>query len=909
MDIEIKREVLSRLERDFAFKPKRGADGAVWMRGGTCPTCNKKEMYTNQEHPWVLRCGRLQKCGTEIHVKELYADLFENWSNRFKKSPESPNAAADAYLKTARGFDLNKIKGWYSQENYFDHDKNIGSSTVRFALGGNDYWERIIDQPQRFGKKKAHFNFGAKYHGTVWTPPSMPQAVEEIWIVEGIFDAIALMHVRIWAVAAMSCNNYPALWLSSLKEQYKVNGLKLPKLIWALDGDSAGRTYAKRWNERAKTDDWSTCVAIIPQKGKAKRDWNDMFQHGHLQEKDIKEYFYHGSLLTAESANEKALLMYNKQGNSHFHFDFDNRLYWFEFDIEAYRKALDAMDRDGTADGMSEKERRDRALQASNTVRSIANCNPTALYYQANTLTDESWYYLRVDFPHDGKSFKNTFTGGQLSSASEFKKRLLAIAPGAVYMGNAQHLDYWLQRQLYEIKTVQTIDFIGFAKDEQKEGKALTGTYVFNNIAVRDGKTYEINEEDFFDIGKLSIKSLNQSVSLAINSDIKDYSSDWVKPLWTAFKAKGIVALAFWLGSLFAEQIRHQQKSFPFLEVVGDPGAGKSTLIEFMWKLFGRRDYEGFDPSKSTLAARARNFAQVANLPIVLIESDRDSGNDSVKQKGFDWDELKTAYNGRSVRSTGVKNGGNDTREPPFRGSIVISQNATVSASDAMLQRICHIGLEAGGHTPATKNAAESLERMPVEQVSGFILRAAMAETKIMETFRDRSTFHEKALVARPDVKSVRLAKNHAQIMAMVDALSLLVPLDQEQIDLVQDELICMTVERQLAINADHPMVQEFWDVFDYIESDDPDTPILNHSRNEDEIAINLNHLVQVATDRRQQLPEINALKKLLRTSRFRKFIDVKPVNSSIHAHYNANKSQGTPAKSSTVKCWVFKRA
>jgi ABC-type uncharacterized transport system ATPase component len=49
----------------------------------------------------------------------------------------------------------------------------------------------------------------------------------------------------------------------------------------------------------------------------------------------------------------------------------------------------------------------------------------------------------------------------------------------------------------------------------------------------------------------------------------------------------GFLALKAWLlsrsgfGSLFAEQIRAAQSSYPFLEVVGEAGAGKSTLIEF----------------------------------------------------------------------------------------------------------------------------------------------------------------------------------------------------------------------------------------------------------------------------------------------------------------------------------------
>ena len=75
-------------------------------------------------------------------------------------------------------------------------------------------------------------------------------------------------------------------------------------------------------------------------------------------------------------------------------------------------------------------------------------------------------------------------------------------------------------------------------------------------------------------------------------------------------------------------------------------GSGKSTLIEFLWRLCGRADYEGFDASKSSAAARGRNFSQISNLPVCLIESDR--VQDNPKLKAFDWEELKSLYNGRN---------------------------------------------------------------------------------------------------------------------------------------------------------------------------------------------------------------------------------------------------------------------
>jgi len=322
--------------------------------------------------------------------------------------------------------------------------------------------------------------------------------------------------------------------------------------------------------------------------------------------------------------------------------------------------------------------------------------------------------------------------------------------------------------------------------------------------------------------GRRHRRGIPAKATLAINSDPGEYTTEWLQHVWTAFGAKGIVTLAFWLGSLFAEQIRERQKSYPFLEVVGEAGSGKSTLIEFLWKLFGRNDYEGFDPSKSTTPGRARNFAQVAGLPVVLIESDRERpGEDRSHAKTFDWDELKTAYNGRSIRSRGVANGGNETYEPPFRGSIVISQNNEVNASEAILSRIVHINIDRAGQNAKTLAAAVALETTPTSAVSGFVLAATKREASIMETILTRYQAHHDAIRDRGDVKMSRILKCHAQLRAIVDALRLVVKLTDEQYTAAIQLISNMAAERQQVINADHPIVQEFWDAYAYLNSDD----------------------------------------------------------------------------------------
>jgi len=897
MYAELHNEILLRLD-EFKFVKRNG-----WLRQGVCPSCNKKELYTNEAKPYVVRCGRLAKCGYEATINELYPSLFDKWSERYQPSEANnynKNAAADAYLNQARGFDLSLIQGCYSQEQYFDHKRNIGSATVRFPACGS-YWERLIDEASRFGSRKAGFAPGSSYKGQWWQPPGVDlTTAKEIWIVEGIFNAIALLHHGIIAVSAMSCNNYPSAALSDLLR--KREG-KRCTLVWALDNDDAGRSFTRKWVAKAKKDDWICSAALIPTQGRFNRDWNDLHlldrnsgesDKKYLDADAIDTYKYHGKLLIAETPTEKALLIYNHNpSHTSFEFAFGNRLYWFDLDLEKYNKAMDRLG-DNNPENLGYEEIRERALAESNGLRPIANCYPVPLYFQENKITDESWYYYRVSFPHDGTPVKNTFTAGQISTASEFKKRLLSIAPGAVYTGSNMMLERSIEKQLYNIKRVETVDFIGYSKEHD--------CYVLGGVAVKNGTIHELNKEDYFDLDRLSLKSLNQSVHLVINTDPAEYKRDWFHALWTAFGAKGVVALTYWFGSLFAEQIRQEQKSYPFLEVVGEAGAGKSTLIEFLWKLFGRLDYEGFDPSKSSLAARARNFSQVSGLPVVLIESDREQSGEKAHVKSFDWDELKTAYNGRSVRARGMATSGNETYEPPFRGAIVISQNNQVNASEAILQRICHLYFDRSGQNEETRAAAFALEQTPASDVSGFILAATKKSKQILETVFVKKKEYADQLNAHPKIRTGRLAHNHGQLMALLDGLRMVVKMSDAQHALVVNQITEMALERQAAINADHPIVQQFWETYEYLNGDDDAMPKLNHSKDPLFIAINLNEFLQLASENRQDVPALLDLKRLLKGSIRHKYEDQKIVHSAIKArHQNITGS-------TSMRCWLFRK-
>lgn len=874
--------IIPELIHDFQFKVQNG-----YLRQGVCPECKKKELFTSVEKPFVLRCGRENKCGAEFIVKELYPSFFENWSARYPKTENNPHAAADAYLTQARGLDISGLKGLYTEGSY--HADGLGSATVCFTLPGGARWERIIDRPERFDRK-AHFT--GSYKGVWWSLPGQDlAAAKEIWLTEGIFDALSLAQNGITAVSLMSCHNYPHVSLHALREA--LSGKEMPLLVWALDNGQAGERAMLKFTERSRAAGWSATAARTSE-GHGKYDWNDVHIKGRLTSADISRYKYYGSLLLAKSASDKALLIFGRTERHQFDFEHNSRLYWFKLDMERHMKAVARIQESDPH--LTEHETSKKALRESGAVEEILNCYPTPLYFQKSEETDESWYYLRIDFPAGGQPVKATFTAGQLTTAGKFKDRVLSIAKGAMYTGTTLQLDKVLKRTLPHVKEVRTQNYIGYNKQYD--------VYVFNHFAVQNGRVYPLNAEDYFSLDRLDIKTLLTTPCLTVNTDPEAFTTEWVTDLWEAFGTKGFVTLAFWVGALFVEQIRTRLKTYPFLEITGEPGTGKSTLLDFMWRLCGREGFEGFDPVKNSVAGLARTLAQVSNLPVCLIEGDRNQENG--KSRSFDWNELKNIYGGGLLRSVGRKGGSNDTENIEFRGAVVIGQNAPVTTGDtAIPERLIHISTNKSDHTAVSKAAAVRIERTPAEAVSGFLPRVLIHADRLLTDIFQRYEAAEKSLYADPEIHHTRIARNHAQMIALLEVLPSVIPVTGQQIEETRTFITELARQRVKAVQADPDDITEFWAMFDYLDSED--VYGVNHSSQEGVYAVNFNQLTQVASEKRQPFIDIVAVKKRLKQGKSRKFIRTKSIRSRVNAAFNAALPAGSVLKKPEVtECWIF---
>ncbi len=911
-------EIVAALKASPYFKFQDAGPHAVYLTKGVCPNCGDKSLYIKKSKPLVIDCNHKNACGYSESVRDAMPELFEDFTQKYPATRENRQATADAYLGLNRMFDLSKIRGWYEQGSYpLGNGQEV--PTVRFYLDEHKtrYWERIIGKGR--DGQKAHFGGKRKedtslFKGDVWTPPGFTlDKLEECYIVEGIFHAVALFHAGVKAVAAFSCNHFPQAF-------FERNAKKGIKWVWALDSDKAGKIGMRKHHKNLKGMGELSSVCLVP----AGRDWDDLYREGRITPAFLGGCKHNGRLFLAETVEEKAYYHYLKNYRASFILDFENALFDIKLGAEFGEKLAPLVEvsredifkeqqkqkkaKEQKAEGDTPAAEQDADAQAKQQdaremallspegrelfrlhvqISQISNVWPRFLYMAKNEILDEQRYVFSVDYANGQARDIIELEGTAITSPDSFHKALLNKSRGGTFDGEPRHLktlrSWWLDSRML---TVTTVPYLGYDKS--------LGAYIFQDHAWHNGRRLEVNPQGYFSVNRQGIKSSLQG--LRFNTAGR-FSADWIENFAKAFSMQGMVTLAFWLGSLFVQQIREMQKSFPFLEFTGEPGAGKSTVLEFCWKLVGRDDYEGFDLLKSSAAGRRRAFSQVSNLPVVIIESDRDSGEKDARQKQFGFDEVKPFWNGRGTGTLGVAKRGNDTDESLFQASLIISQNAEVDGSEALLQRIVHCHADKRHHKPGTREIARWFERQTSDTVGGFLNAALSRERQILETYEQAFESMEKHF-SDCGLKNERIIKNHAQIAACGEALRVLFPkITEKTVEGMAEYLKERAHTRESRIRADHPVLEAFWEAYDYANSRGAGVEQLNHSKdNETLIAVNLNHFREKCLDYGQAYPDMGMLKKLLPHTKRYKFVENNRATSS---RVDLGK---------TVKCWIFEK-
>lgn len=645
--MNIEQQILQALENDQALKLK--TLGKRHYTGGTCPDCGEREVFISVEKPYQLKCSRNNKCGYAESTRARYSYLWENLADNHPASQEDPHATAKAYMSIVRGFPLNKIGSWFEQ-GALRLPNGRYAETVRFMLWDGYWWDRLINERDirdnlKNGKpNKADFKFGITYRDKCWQPPG--QVIQEqdiVYIVEGIFHAIAFYLAGYKAVAAFSSNNLP-------RELIQANRNK--RITWALayDAGNAGEDAALKFlKEINKLNELARIV--LPHSAEA--DWDDLHREGKLNEDYLKDCLWRGRMLAAKTVKQKAFALYCWKPYSHNVITFQKKTWSVSVSSNDLIKALDGED-------ISYGEHNEIFSKHAD-INEILNCEMISLHTEVDKFTKDIKYIFNVLNNELRKGEILEFSASHLSDKKAFALALLSKMAWREFTGTAADFS-WLKKKWGSQKsiTVETIPFIGY--DETAKA------YVFPDVGYKDGKCVKVNAHGYLDFKTSGLKTTLKNVNFTHSENFdKKILSDFIK----VFDLNGIAALGYWTATLFTRQIKERHQSFPFLEITGEKEAGKTTLIRFLWKLFGRENYEGVDVLATSAASEGRMLSQLSNLPLVMVESDREP--DLVKAQGgrpskaVDWDNYKKIYDLDGVlMSRGVKTNDNQISESIF---------------------------------------------------------------------------------------------------------------------------------------------------------------------------------------------------------------------------------------------------
>ncbi|WP_207267450.1 toprim domain-containing protein [Pseudomonas sp. GW101-3H06] len=853
------------------------------MQKGKCPNCGQRRLFISVIKPYVLKCNRENECKFEEKTRERYRHLFENLSERFPKTPENPNATADAYLQRNRGFDISQMKGWYTQGRRKLKNKEW-ADTVRFPLC-DGYWERLIDATAVAANDddKAGIKYGMSYKGNGWIPPGMTiDRNDRIYIVEGIFHAIALHQAGFKAIASISCVNFP--W--SILEAHK--GKSITWVI-ALDDDEAGRKYIPKYLRQIREQKEIGWVALA-----GERDWDDVYRDGQLDPVFMAEAEYQGRLFTAENTTKLAYLMYLRRPAAFFLMEFRNRLFSAKVNQSELTTDLGEEKLDGNRETFSKHVK----------IKQVANCIPNLEYLEKDIVTSEQRYFFDFKFPDKSRSCKAPLAPNAITDPRGFARSLLEHTPGGNFEGGEAVLAMlkakWLNDENRAVRTVRSLPFVGY--DES------CGLYCYPTFGFHQGKELPVNSHGFIEINGNGVKTTLSNFTLERG---QDFDPEWFKDFLAVNGLNGLAILSWWTATYFVQQIGAKQASFPFLEFTGKPGAGKSTLLRFLWRLTGRENYEGIQPSGAGASAigLSRSFADVSNLPVILIESDKES-TDSQGRKvtvQFNWDELKRLFDYHAtLRVTGAKTTGNETRSTFWRGALGISQNNSVDSSEATLSRIVELHATKDHHTPALKPLADRLKSMDARALGGYLRRCLAFEQEWLTRYFDAFPRFEQRLQAVAAITEARIVTCHAQVLAAAYATQALFP-DWTDADMenLAKHLEQRAIARQQRCRSEHPDAATFWQIYHYLnervvkisdsEGDREEIhETLNHSAERGVVAINIEHFQEACRKASQEVLTRAQLQRALPQSTTYKFLETRKAYSRIERR--------------TINCWLFKK-
>lgn len=725
MQDNLKNRITERLlQSDYATPRTKIKNG--YIRNLRCPVCGDETAYAHEDAPWVIICNRANHCGSRTKILNLFPDILTNFEREYQPTQDDPHRPAREFLR-ARGLE-STLEGLGFE--YIPRTRSGCGGGVGFRLlpWGVDalppnpvvYNVRLFNPPP--GEGKTHNS--ASLDDGFWFHPAFPYDLEkEIFITEGVIDALSLMEVGRQAIAVISSSRNP-------------DNVQLPELknpVLAFDNDRAGRDAFRRWKQR-----YPAAGAITPDDG----DWNDLLVRAGSavaarEELDRKagDFKCLGELMTAATAKE-----YAEKYRRHF----NHNAGLFNFDGETYY-----------ADENSGETK----------CRKVGNFTVGVDHFRYDTHNPdqpEYFYRLRVH-PHAGRERRFTVRGCDLAGADALTK--IFLTHGKCAWTGDKKPSQALMRRIVASKSpdVRQLDVIGY--------DIATGYYFFPGFAVdKKGNLMHPDKRGFYELSSLKV------IRAAPLPSITPVPGMSAKEIYLAVKAawgpRGEIGMAWMVGAWLVNVIKEKIGFYPFLSFYGEPASGKTVLIETLNSM-QCLDEEGLPMFReNTGKGELRKLGQVSGMFRALLEGNKD------RITRFDFDKLLALYNRNPLQVRAMKSNDNQVITMEFKAALALVQNIEPLKSSAQKSRVISVGFRLADIAD-TQEAFERAKRIQKNQYANFFPEVMRHRVELEEGWLARFTAISRELEA--EFSNPRIRENHALVLAFHELLCEILDVESTQ--------------------------------------------------------------------------------------------------------------------------------
>lgn len=732
-----------------------------------CPQCDKREAFAYYDEPMAIICHRNKECGATTPIKQVYPDLFENFSKQYPATKEEPNLTAQKYLES-RG--LNPIKIKYSQDKYYVKDCNKSFDTVVFEQNGIKQ-HRLIDYK---GGDKNRFAAGTSFKNNVYETKSVAIA-KKIYITEGIIDALSLEQSNCPAIATYSSGSVPVEYYEKHKDK---------TFVIAYDNDNAGKQGIEKTIACFKELGINYQIILPPDD----MDWNDLLVKGDLGpdkiQKTLELCHWRGRLFAANSANDY-FEIYSEHNNSPI-FTYNNATYKGHFKIITNQENGE-ITRNVKTFMLTDCELR---LRYSIVDDSIEYNNQTTNIVEIKSTTN--------------KAALTEFNAKEISSPTAFREKLAHHRQiSNCSQDNLNQITQYLFSQPSPV--VRKLQSIGYDKK--------SGCYVFSDFLYdKQGNRHELNKQGFFEKQKL-MPFKDELCINAIEEASPKAVKEFVLAIENAFGKNGLIALGFYISTSFSHIIFKKYGSFPILNLYHAKDTGKSTLIDILNQMF-LVDWSGIPiGSGNTKKGELRKLSQKSSLVTPLSEWRLNS----IKNI-FDPSSVLNAFNRLPLEIRAKKTNGNETVEIPFNGALCFVQNDYPFMTEPEQERVIDLRFE-DGSLNVKSDGFKYLISLSPQQIAGvgdFILKNRLFFEEHINATIDKA----KERLTADGIKN-RIAINHATAFAGTQLVARLLKLkDLSMETLYQDiQKIGLTKVRNSSTQLD--IADYFFSIVDRLQHDE----------------------------------------------------------------------------------------